>query len=89
MKSGKFLVFGIVAILLFFVAGFFYAKTNNLEREKESLIISIHKEINRNRELKTEYYESVDLDKIYSYATQKLKMVPPSSYVVTELDNGK
>ncbi len=89
MKSKTLLAFFVFAIFLFSVAGFFYAKTNRLERQKETLNIEIQKETNKNRDLKAEYYESFNLDKIYAYATKKLKMVSPSSYLVTELDDGK
>ncbi len=76
-------------IFLFLVAGVFYAKTSALEDEKEALSVEIRKETNINRALKTKYYESFNLGKIYYYATHNLKMTPPSSYIVTEINDGK
>ncbi len=89
MKRKTLLLFGVVAILLFSLAGFFYARTSKLEREKESLNIAIQKEMMRNRELKTKYYETFNPDRIYSYAVNQLKMVPSFPYTITEIDNGK
>ncbi len=89
MKGKTFFLFVIIGIFLFSVAGFFYARTSKLEKEKELLNSAIQKEVMRNRDLKAKYYETFNPDRIYSYATEKLKMVPPSSYVITEINNGE
>jgi len=88
MSLKKFFVYALI-ILLLFLLGVLYLKTNLMERRIGALNDELNTLEYENRTLKVQYYENLNLSEIDSIARKKLKMVSPGSFIIVEVENGR
>lgn len=74
-------------IILFITLGMLYLKNTSIEKSISKLNSQLDELNYENRSLKIQYYEGANLSEIDELARTKLHMMPPTSFIIVEIQN--